>query len=242
MSESEQKDEATAPVVEGSTGISDSVDKERAGTVSSREKRRLEQNRIRAREARKRDKAKCQQMQEAIFGLTRENQQLKLRNKLLVSELSMVLQAQGAAPPQQVSQVLGLPTGVASSVMIPQLPVIVQQPSLIVQKPATQNPVQQLCHADAQQYMGIHQMEKANPNSMQNMQASSFAHVAQIPADGRSVSSAGVHIPASVGSDANVLWSQLQHAQNAGLPPGHSLSSHVARQIFPSSGKPQSFL
>lgn len=28
MSESEQKDEATAPVVEGSTGISDSVDKE----------------------------------------------------------------------------------------------------------------------------------------------------------------------------------------------------------------------
>ena len=52
MSESEQKDEATAPVVEGSTGISDSVDKERAGTVSSREKRRLEQNRIRAREAR----------------------------------------------------------------------------------------------------------------------------------------------------------------------------------------------
>ena len=160
---------------------------------------------------------------------------------LIIVDLNFFLHFLSLGFPQ-VSQVLGLPTGVASSVMIPQLPVIVQQPSLIVQKPATQNPVQQLCHADAQQYMGIHQMEKANPNSMQNMQASSFAHVAQIPADGRSVSSAGVHIPASVGSDANVLWSQLQHAQNAGLPPGHSLSSHAARQIFPSSGKPQSFL
>mmetsp|Transcript_61146 Transcript_61146/g.180857 ORF Transcript_61146/g.180857 Transcript_61146/m.180857 type:complete len:163 (-) Transcript_61146:1054-1542(-) len=61
-------------------------------------RQRLETNRLRARERRKRDKVKWQHMQQELVDLKRENENLKRKNLALERELSATSQ-QGQIPP-----------------------------------------------------------------------------------------------------------------------------------------------
>uniref|UniRef100_A0A7S4J7Q0 BZIP domain-containing protein n=1 Tax=Odontella aurita TaxID=265563 RepID=A0A7S4J7Q0_9STRA len=73
-----------------------------SASASAREERRLEQNRIRARETRKRDKVKWKQMENTIVDLKRENEELKAKNEFLVEELEVFLgRSANSAVPQQ---------------------------------------------------------------------------------------------------------------------------------------------
>uniref|UniRef100_A0A7S2AA95 BZIP domain-containing protein n=1 Tax=Trieres chinensis TaxID=1514140 RepID=A0A7S2AA95_TRICV len=133
------KRQATGPLSESSRS------QQYQRTLSAREERRLEQNRVRARETRKRDKAKWQQMQKIIVSLTRENEQLKRRNELLSSELTLVSQGLVSQQTiQSVPQVVGahsltLSGGSVPSFAVRQQPAIsvaaLHQPSLNVASP-----------------------------------------------------------------------------------------------------------
>eukprot|EP00568_Trieres_chinensis_P002936 CAMPEP_0183308652 /NCGR_PEP_ID=MMETSP0160_2-20130417/22380_1 /TAXON_ID=2839 ORGANISM="Odontella Sinensis, Strain Grunow 1884" /NCGR_SAMPLE_ID=MMETSP0160_2 /ASSEMBLY_ACC=CAM_ASM_000250 /LENGTH=255 /DNA_ID=CAMNT_0025472521 /DNA_START=65 /DNA_END=832 /DNA_ORIENTATION=+ len=171
-------------------------------TLSAREERRLEQNRIRARETRKRDKAKWQQMQQAIVSLTRENEQLKRRNEMLSSELTFALS--GMAPQQAVHSVpqvvgphsLGLSGGAMPSFAVRQQPAMsvaaVQRPSLTVA--SAQRPTLGLSAINSQQSgLVLRQIDYAqiSPGAISASRAD-LVHVAGVPP-----ASAGIALPGS---------------------------------------------